>query len=98
MTHDSNQLMNDVMLMISSGTSTRLVIRHLVGAPVDCFVLFMLMLWKVSFVVGVENKLLRLFYTFDCKQVVSNMLTTSTAFATHGNTQGAHPVMVTIDG
>ena len=35
MTHNSNRLINDVTLMASLCTSTRLVICHLVGAPVN---------------------------------------------------------------
>ena len=39
-----------------------------------------------------------MFHTFGCKQTVSNMLTTSPAFVHHGDTHGAHPVIVAIDG
>ena len=39
-----------------------------------------------------DNLILRLFHIFGCKQPVSNILTTSSAFATHGDAHGAHPV------
>ena len=53
---------------------------------------------EVSSVVDINNKFLRLFHTFGSKQTVSNMLTTSSTFATHGDAHSAHPIMVTLKG
>ena len=50
------------------------------------------MFGKVSFVVSIDNKLFWLFHTFGCKQLLSNKLSTSSAFATHGDAQGVNPV------
>ena len=66
------------------------------GDPTECYVVMLMpMFWEVSFVVSLCNKLFSLFHSFGCEQTVSNMLTTFSAFATHGDAHGVNPISST---